>query len=96
MMESHMCGERMRGSRETEIPQPNVRAIRETNTVSQSDWVRLLRNETGRAVKLGARPFRADRRGKSIAEDRGFESEVDNHGITCIRSKLTTNVKRAT
>ena len=42
MMASHMRGERVRGVREIEVPEPDVKAIREAANVSQSDFARLI------------------------------------------------------
>ena len=42
MMARHLRGERVRGMRETKIPDPDVRAIREAAQVSQSDFARLI------------------------------------------------------
>ena len=42
MMARHLRGVRVRGMRTTEIPDPDVRAIREATQVSQSDFARLI------------------------------------------------------
>ena len=42
MMARHLRGERVRGMREAEIAEPDVKAIREAANVSQSDFARLI------------------------------------------------------
>lgn len=42
MMARHLRGEKVAGMRVTEVPEPDVKAIREAANVSQSDFARLI------------------------------------------------------
>ena len=42
MVARHVRGERVAGMRETEIPEPDVKVIREAANVSQGDFARLI------------------------------------------------------
>ena len=42
MMARHMRGEKVKGLRIYEVPEPDVRAIRETTVVSQFEFARLI------------------------------------------------------
>jgi putative transcriptional regulator len=42
LMARHLRGEKMAGMRVTEVPEPDVKAIREAANVSQSDFARLI------------------------------------------------------
>ena len=41
-MKRHMAGKRVRGTKTTELPAPNVRTIREAAKISQSQFAKLI------------------------------------------------------
>jgi hypothetical protein len=83
-MKRHMAGKEMPGIRVTEVPEPNLGAIRDGSAVVASAVRKADRRQFADIAELGAAAHEADRAGKGVAQDRGVGPEVGDEGAACV------------